>query len=77
MLFRYGRGGGEMHQHSFDYQAVVVKGQAKHWPQGKTETDAKVLGPGGYWSQPAKQLHADTCLVDECLVFITWAGKMD
>lgn len=78
MLFRYGKaGGGLMHKHSSDYQAAVVKGITKHWPEGKTEADAQALGPGSYWSQPAGQLHADSCLVDECLLFITWSGKMD
>lgn len=80
MLFRFGKmvgGDDPMHAHSSDYQAVVLKGIAKHWVKGKTEADATPLGPGGYWSQPAGQLHADNCVVDECLLFVTWSGKME
>ena len=32
---------------------------------------------GSYRSQPALQKHGDTYLSDECLLFITWSGKMD
>jgi quercetin dioxygenase-like cupin family protein len=77
MLFRYPRGEYPVHTHSADYQAVVIKGQAKHWAEGKSSVDAALLGPGSYWSQPAQQKHGDSCLSDECLLFITWAGKMD
>jgi quercetin dioxygenase-like cupin family protein len=77
MLYRYPRGDAPLHQHSSDYQAVVIKGQAKHWAEGATAADAPPLGPGSYWSQPARQKHGDTCLSDECLLFVTWSGKMD
>jgi quercetin dioxygenase-like cupin family protein len=77
MLYRYPRGEYPLHAHSADYQAVVIKGQAKHWAEGKSSADAATLGPGSYWSQPSKQRHGDSCLSDECLLFITWAGKMD
>jgi quercetin dioxygenase-like cupin family protein len=77
MLFRYPRGEFPVHTHSADYQAVVIKGQAKHWAEGKSSAEAASLGPGSYWSQPARQKHGDSCLSEECLLFITWAGKMD
>jgi uncharacterized protein DUF4437 len=77
MLMKYGRDGGGMHRHSSDYQAVVIQGIAKHWPEGSDAALATPLSPGGYWSQPAGQLHADSCVVDECVIFVTWNGKMD
>jgi hypothetical protein len=77
MLFKYGPGPGAMHQHSSNYQAVVIQGEAIHWPEGTSAADAARLGPGSYWSQPALQQHADECLTSECLLFITWDGRMD
>jgi hypothetical protein len=36
-----------------------------------------VLGPGSYWFQPGKGVHGDACLTDECIIYISWGGKMD
>ncbi|HUP56857.1 MAG TPA: DUF4437 domain-containing protein [Bdellovibrionota bacterium] len=70
-------GSAGMHSHSADYQAVVVKGDAKHWVTG-TEADAETLKPGSYWFQARKQVHGDTCIgPDECLIFIDMKGKFD
>jgi hypothetical protein len=27
--------------------------------------------------QPGDQAHGDTCLTDECLMFVKWEGKRD
>jgi hypothetical protein len=35
------------------------------------------LRPGSYWFQPGNQAHGDECLSDECLIFVSWQGKMD
>jgi quercetin dioxygenase-like cupin family protein len=66
-----------MHIHSSDYHLVVLQGSMKHWHADQTEADAKPLGPGSYWFQPGGHAHADSCLSDECLVHIVWAGKRD
>ncbi len=68
---------GRMHIHTADYHLVVLQGKAKHWAKGEQEASAPTLGPGSYWFQPGSQPHADTCLSDECLMFIKWAGRED
>ena len=60
-----------------DYHLVLVRGTMKHWAAGETEDKAKPLGPGSYWFQPGGQAHADSCLSEECLMFVSWAGKRD
>ena len=35
------------------------------------------LGPGSFWYQPAEQAHADSCLSEQCVMFIQWAGPRD
>lgn len=77
MLMKFGKGDGRLHVHSSDYDLVVLKGEMKHWGSGETVAAAKVLGPGSYWFQPGNQAHADSCLSDECLMYVQWAGKRD
>lgn len=77
MLMKFGKGDGRLHVHSSDYDLIVVKGDMKHWGPGETVASAKVLGPGSYWFQPGNQAHADSCLSDECLMYVQWAGKRD
>jgi hypothetical protein len=77
MLMKFGKGAGRMHIHSSDYDLVVVQGEMKHWKPGETEAAAKVLGPGGYWFQPGNQPHVDSCLSDECVMYVQWGGKRD
>lgn len=77
MLMKFGKGEGRLHVHSSDYDLVVLKGEMKHWQTGETAATAKVLGPGSYWFQPGNQAHADSCLSDECLMYVQWSGKRD
>lgn len=77
MLMKFGKGPGRMHIHSSDYDLVVLKGDTKHWQPGETEAGSKVLGPGSYWFQPGGQPHVDSCLSDECLLYVQWGGKRD
>lgn len=66
-----------IHTHSSDYHAVLISGKARHWEDGK-ESSAKVMGPGSYWFQPAKQHHGDHCVgPEDCLVFISLDQKFD
>jgi hypothetical protein len=69
--------GGSLHYHTSDYHLVLIQGTMKHWGGGTREPDAKPLGPGSYWFQPGKQPHGDSCLSDECLMYLHWAGKRD
>lgn len=66
-----------VHSHTGDYQTIVVKGQSKHWVEGK-ESEAKTLSAGGWWWQPGKQVHGDQCVSAEpCIAFITMTQKFD
>ena len=77
MLMRFGRMAGVLHYHTADYELVVLQGRMKHTLEGEDERTAPELGPGSYWRQPKMQPHADTCLSDVCLMYITWSGKRD
>lgn len=77
MLLKLKKGGGRLHVHTSDYHLVLLQGTMKHWFAGESEEGAKPLGPGSYWFQPGNQAHADSCLTDECLMFIKWDGKRD
>lgn len=77
MLMRMPKASGQLHVHSSNYHLVLLKGVMKHWSAGESEAGVKPLGPGSYWFQPGEQAHADSCLTDECLMFITWEGKRD
>jgi quercetin dioxygenase-like cupin family protein len=77
MFIRLPKGALPMHSHSSDYHLLVLKGVAKHWSEGQTEAAAKPLGPGSYWFQHGNEVHGDSCLSDECVLHIVWAGKRD
>ena len=77
MLFRIRPGPGTLHVHSADYRLVVIEGVMKHLAAGETEADVPSLGPGSYWFQPGGVAHADTCLTETCLIFISWSGARD
>ena len=78
MYMRMGKStGGGLHVHTSDYDAVVIKGEAKHWQRGETEANATVLKAGSYWFQPGGQPHGDSCLTNECIYYLQWSGKSD
>lgn len=51
-----------VHTHTADYRAVVVQGVWKHWAEGGSKAAAPALRPGSYWTQAARQWHADACV---------------
>jgi len=77
VLLKLKKGPAPLHTHSADYQAALIQGSTKHWDKGQEEKDAVALTPGSFWFQPGKQPHGDSCLSDECVIFVSWAGKMD
>jgi quercetin dioxygenase-like cupin family protein len=77
MLIRLKKGPLPMHTHFSDYHLVVLQGLVKHWSAEETEEDAKPLRPGSYWFQPGNAAHADSCLSDQCVAHLVWAGKRD
>jgi hypothetical protein len=76
LFLRLAKGVAPMHTHTASYQAVLVKGQAKHWPAG-TEAKAQTLNPGSHWYQPGKALHGDECLASQCVLFLQFDGPYD
>jgi hypothetical protein len=56
---------------------VVIQGTMRHRVKGEKESDAKPMGPGSYWFQPGNEAHGDSCVTDECVMFIKWEGKRD
>lgn len=77
MLLKFKRATGVLHVHTSDYHLVLLRGMMKHRGEQETEAAARPLGPGSFWFQPGGQPHADSCLSDECVMFIRWAGKRD
>jgi quercetin dioxygenase-like cupin family protein len=77
MLLKLKKGAGPLHIHTSDYHLTLLQGTMKHWAEGAQEADAKPLGPGSYWFQPGNQAHGDSCLTDECIMFVKWEGKRD
>src|SRR5262245_45415834 len=77
MRMKMNKAPGELHYHTADYELVLIEGRMKHQAAGQTEEQTPVLGPGSYWYQPGMKSHADSCLSDVCVMFITWAGKRD
>lgn len=57
-----GRWDAPVHTHTADYRAVVIEGIWKHWPEGSNKAAAPDLHPGSYWTQTARQWHADACV---------------
>lgn len=77
MLLKLQKGSVPLHIHSSDYHLVVLEGTMKHWAEGDLEANATPLGPGSSWFQPGNHSHGDACLTDECLMYVSWAGRRD
>jgi hypothetical protein len=77
MLLKMPKGPGVLHTHTADYHLTVISGEMKHWDASSEEAKVRQLGPGSYWFQPGGEAHADSCLSDECVMFIHWSGKRD
>jgi hypothetical protein len=77
MLMKFAKGPGRLHIHSSDYHLVVIEGMMKHWDKQHPESEVKPIGPGGYWFQPGNEAHGDSCLSDECVMYVQWMGKRD
>jgi quercetin dioxygenase-like cupin family protein len=77
MLMKMRKAAGRLHVHTVDYELVVIEGTMKHWRAAEDEASARPLGPGSYWFQPGGAAHADSCVTDVCVMYITWAGPRD
>ncbi len=62
------------HTHDGDYTGVVVSGTVENVEQG-AEADAKPMGPGSVWTQPAKKNHNTKCAAGaDCVTVILSKG---
>ncbi len=77
MLLKLKKAGGRLHYHTSDYHLMLLQGTVKHWAAGEKEAEVKPLDPGSYWFQPGGQAHGDSCLTEECVMFVHWADKRD
>lgn len=77
MILKMPKGPGTLHTHTADYHLTIISGEMKHWDASNDESKVRPLGPGSYWFQPGGEPHADSCLSDECVMFIHWSGKRD
>lgn len=65
----------KLHTHSYDYYAVVIKGDLQNYQPGQKPED---LGPGLYWYQRGKQTHTTACVSKEpCEIYIVQAAEFD
>ena len=64
-----------VHTHTYDYYAVVIKGEMENYEVGVTPIK---MSPGSYWYQRGKKAHTTVCLSKEpCLAFIVQSEKFD
>lgn len=65
----------KLHSHTYDYYAVVIKGQLENYQPGQKP---EKLGPGSYWYQRGKQAHTTACVSKEpCQIYIVQQNKFD
>jgi quercetin dioxygenase-like cupin family protein len=77
MLMKMRKSTGRLHVHTADYELVVIEGTMKHWRADEDEATIKPMSVGSYWFQPGGAPHADSCLTDTCVMYITWSGPRD
>jgi hypothetical protein len=77
MFMRMRKMTGRMHVHTADYDLVVIEGTMKHRLAGEDEANVKPMGVGSYWFQRGGVPHADSCLSDTCVMYVTWSGPRD
>jgi quercetin dioxygenase-like cupin family protein len=64
-----------VHTHTYDYYAVVIKGEMENYEVGVTPIK---MGPGSYWYQRGKKAHTTVCLSKiPCEIFIVQNQKFD
>jgi hypothetical protein len=64
-----------VHTHTYDYYAVVIKGELENYQPGQTPLK---LGPGSYWYQRGKQAHTTSCVSKEqCEIYIVQQNMFD
>jgi hypothetical protein len=65
-----------LHTHTEDYYAVVVTGVVAN--EADAAAKDRPLAPGSYYFQKGKAKHVTKCLsANECVIFLTQAGKFD
>lgn len=65
----------KLHTHTYDYYAVVIKGQLENYQPGQKP---EKLGPGSYWYQRGKEAHTTACVSKQpCQIYIVQQNKFD
>lgn len=65
----------KLHTHTYDYYAVVIKGQLENYQPGQKQVK---LGPGSYWYQRGKEAHTTACVSKQpCQIYIVQQNKFD
>ena len=65
----------QLHTHSFDYYAVVIKGTLQNFEVGVKPIDTR---PGSYWNQQGRKAHTTTCISKvPCEILIVQSQKFD
>jgi len=65
----------KLHTHTYDYYAVVIKGQLENYQPGQKQ---EKLGPGSYWYQRGKEAHTTACVSKQpCEIYIVQQNKFD
>ncbi|MBY3060407.1 DUF4437 domain-containing protein [Rhizobium leguminosarum] len=65
----------KLHTHTYDYYAVVIKGQLENYQPGQKH---EKLGPGSYWYQRGKEAHTTACVSKQpCQIYIVQQNKFD
>ena len=76
LFLRLAKGAAPLHTHTANYQAVLIKGQHKHW-YGNSTDKGPALNPGSHWTQAGKAVHGDECLTAQCVLLVTLDGPYD
>lgn len=74
-LVKHTKGTTTKHFHTFTEEVVLLKGTMIHFQERLPETRTKNLEVGSYWYIPAGSVHQETCLTDECILFVLVGGK--
>jgi hypothetical protein len=78
LLFKVpGGDGGEagLHTHSSDFYGVSIAGSFHNWAEGQPEGPA--ITSGGFWMQPGKGVHNNSCDTKECIAFTYFPKGFD
>lgn len=69
-----------LHFHTHTYQSLIMSGGVKHWQEGSSEENTKLIGAGSMYVQKGGEthLHSEAYASDEpTLLLVIWDGEND